>query len=300
VDWSDFFAPLKIRDHWPDSVHPIRYLWRAYSEKKSYGDGNPHLVVKGTKSSTSKQIDPAVSRITTDRRKLPSAALTLQTNSYWGSVAQWLPYQWPLNPNAAYIVGVKVLVRRIDEEGSSWEPSFGYLNALFQKNRPWQEPGHLLLCLGLIGRDADAKGLAIDGIVEGIESGQFDPKLFAAILVKLSEGEWIKLNRLGDNLMQVVQTSPLHAWVISESIQLWLSKTNLKQRNLFRMLEVLLEALSTLGYALNDEARTALKALKGSSKAVKLATKLLKLERKQSFGLDAIKTLAVSSRLQTA
>lgn len=89
---------------------------------------------------------------------------------------------------------------------------------MFQPERPWGEIGHLLLCIGLIGKDADARGLAVDALIEGINARLFDPALFAATIVQLARGEWVKSNRLGEALILVVPLSPLHAAVVSDAL----------------------------------------------------------------------------------
>jgi hypothetical protein len=38
---------------------------------------------------------------------------------------------------------------------------------LFQRNRPWDEPAHLLLCLGLLAKEVDVRDLAIDALIDG-------------------------------------------------------------------------------------------------------------------------------------
>lgn len=95
-------------------------------------------------------------------------------------------------------------------------------------------------------------------------------------LVNLSDGEWLKLNRLGDNLLQVSQVSTLHAWVILDVIQRWLLKVDIKQRYLFRMLEVLREAQFTIRQPLKRQTNEKLKEFTGSAKAAKVARELLK------------------------
>lgn len=171
--------------------------------------------------------------------------------------------------------GAVTLVQRIDDNASSWSPSHGHLQVLFQSGRPWREPGHLLLCVALIGKDADARGLAIDALIEGIEARLFDPGLFAAVLIGLAEGEWIKLNRLADALIQIVQTSTLHASVISKALQLWLPKLDLQQTNASRLLEVLAEARASTGTPLGQDARDVLVSISGSGKAAKVARQLI-------------------------
>jgi hypothetical protein len=138
----------------------------------------------------------------------------------------------------------------------------------------WREPGHLLLCLGLVGKDADARGLAIDALIEGIDARLFDPELFASTIARLAEGEWIKFNRLGDALMPVLQVSQLHAAIVSEAVQLWLPKLDLRLKNAFRLLEVLVEAQALTGIPLGQDARDALVIVKSGGKAGKIAKQL--------------------------
>lgn len=305
-DWSDVFAPLKLNDDWADSLRPAIYEWRAYQKEHSrtynYGRGDnteswktPHLDLNVKVNRGNSELEESGSvlsrirsslntRISTDTALMPAAALnrrkvikytwSADLNSVW--LSDWLSYQWPLCPDAAFITGVRQLVARIDMDGSNWEPGFGFLYGLFQKNRPWRTAGHLLVCIGLVGKDADARGLAIDALIAGIENGCVDISLLSETLVKLSDGEWLKLNRLGDNLLQVSQVSILHSWVVSDVIQKWLLKVDIKQRYLFRMLEVLREAQFTVRQPLNLKTMEKLKEFKGSAKAAKVARELLK------------------------
>jgi hypothetical protein len=162
----------------------------------------------------------------------------------------------------------------MDENSSSWSPSSGFFQALFQRGRPWGETGHLLLCIGLIGKDADARGLSVDALIEGIDARLFDPALFAATMVQLAQGEWVKFNRLGEALMLVVPVSPLHAAVVSDALQQCLPRLDLRQRNIFHLLEVMVEAQALTGQKLTSDARAALETFDGSGKAAKIAKHL--------------------------
>lgn len=318
-DWSDFLAPLKLLDPWPDSSRPARYRWRAYlKESRPYQNQvykMPQLEIRVETANQSNPPEPSesfigklrntlVSVVRTDRKRLPTAAIHKETRTryYWAGdlnsiwVTQWLPHLWPLCPSGVYAAGVRVLVKRIDDNSSNWTPGFGHLSGLFQKKRPWCDMGHLVLCLGLAGKDADCRGLAIDALIEGVDSGQLVPDQFAGVLTDLARGEWLKLNRLGDNLMQVIQTSPLHAWVISDCLQQWLIDTDLKQRNLYRILEVLLEAHAILGRNLDQNVRARLETIKGSSKAAKTASNLLEIRKEKASLQDELKHLAIAAR----
>lgn len=305
ADWGDFFEPLKLNDVWPDSLHPATYEWKAYLEerKQEYNYGGKKTVevfktpkfdvevtIAGHKNAgvTSdgvlNKIKNALStRLATDWKHIPSAALNhhvAQKYSWSGDlntswVSQWLTYRWPLYPSGAYIAGAKQQVSRIDMDGSNWTPTFGFFYGLFQKNRPWCEAAHLLLGLGLIAKDADSRGLAIDALICGIDNGSLEIKKFSDILIRISNGGWLKLNRLGDNLLQVSHVSTRHACVIYEIIQNWLQATDISQHNFFRMLEVLLECQSLTNQSLMPESCDVLKKINGSGKSAKLAKQLL-------------------------
>jgi len=294
-DWSAEFAALKLHDQLADGLRPARYDWRATSKIETYGRQSWKEPVFEVAIGCGDQpadagADGVLNRIgrtlsgqvTTDWTELPTAALNRQpekrsffgeTNVPW--VAQWLSYIWPQNPSGAYIKSAVKLTERMDEDASSWEPRHGHFHALFQKNRPWLEPGHLLLGIGLCAKDADVRGLAVDALIEGIGERRFDPARFASVMARLVEGEWVKLGRLGDALMQAVPVSNLHATVIGDALLQWLPRLDFKQKNSFRLLEVLVETQAIAGRPLDEPARAALKASTGSGKAARLARQLL-------------------------
>jgi hypothetical protein len=228
----------------------------------------------------------AQDRLTTDWSDLPAAALGREvepkSDYLWGDlsaswVVKWLAHAWPQNPAGAQMKGASRLAGRIDDVGHGLAPWFGFLQSLFQKNRPWGEAGHLLLCLGLVGRDADVKGLAVDALVEGIDGRVFDPRAFVEIMTRLCEGQWVKLSRLSAGLLQVAQVSALHAGVVSEALQVWLPLLDLKQRGVLHVLEVLVEIQAIAQRPLAEPAQAALRSVRGSGKTAKLAKDLLRV-----------------------
>lgn len=298
-DWRRELAPLDLNDQVPDGVRPARYVWRSSHKPQQYdrmrwkvpdfalsvacGDGEA-IATPGKQSGFFGRISVAFSkRTTSDWQSLPTAALSrrMDTKRYWSGelsspwVAQWLSFIWPQNPGAACMRGVTRLMLRTDDNSSSWSPSHGYFQPLFQRGRPWREPGHLLLCLGLVGKDADARGLAIDALIEGIDARLFDPELFASTIAQLAAGEWVKFNRLGNALMPVVEVSPLHAAVVSKALQRWLPMLDLRQKNAFRLLEVLVEAQALSDRPLGEDTRNVLATVTGGGKAAKIAKQLV-------------------------
>ncbi len=298
-DWRAEFAALNLVDEWPDSLVPAQYDWQSGHTKhqvhnQSWKSVKFDISVTGAPEEASQKpgafltgLAQAVGLQTaTAWAELPSAALAqgIEPGNKWYSqyelsvvwLTRWLAYIWPQDPSAAHMKAVKRLVLHIDQNGSSWTPHFGFFHALFQKNRPWRDAGHLLLCIGLAARDADVKGLSVDALIEGMDGRLFDPDLFAATVTRVAAGEWLKLNRLGDSLMTAARVSHRHAEVVGNVVQKWLPAFDHRQTNAFAILEVLLEVQAVTGLALTAPAQTALGAITGSSKAAKLAQQLLK------------------------
>jgi len=127
----------------------------------------------------------------------------------------------------------------------------------------------------LVGKDADVRGLAIDALIEGIENRIFDPAIFAIVMTRLCEGEWVKYNRLGENLLQVAQVSPIHARAIDAALQAWLPSFDLAQRNGHHVLQVFVETQAISNSPISPSTRTALTSLTGKTKSASLAKQIL-------------------------
>lgn len=295
-DWSADLALFGLADDLPDAIRPARYDWRAFHQLNRHENHSWKLPeFKVTVVCDGEPVSPqglggllgrlglVTNRATTDWKALPTAALNrnFQAKTYWSGdlntpwMSLWLAYVWPQNPAASHMKGAVRLVQRVDENSSGWTPTFGYFHALFQRGRPWREPGHLLLCLGLVSKDADARGLAVDAAIEGIEAGRLVPALFVATMRRLAEGEWLKFNRLGDALMLVAQASGLHALVVSQVLQAWLPTLDLQQKSAFRLLEVLVETQAMTLQPLGMDVRDALSRVAGGGKAARIAKQLL-------------------------
>jgi hypothetical protein len=297
ADWSAAFAPLNLDDAWPDGLRPADYSWRA-SQKAGkqlqlrWKTPNLHFAVscraeakpEASGGPFSRMLTSMQGRLTTEWSELPTAALcrpveekryfTGDLSTSW--VSQWLAYTWPQNPAGAQMKGASKLAERIDQDSSNWTPGFGFLQSLFQKGRPWGEAGHLLLCVGLIGKDADVKGLAVDALTEGVEDRVFDPRAFANVMTRLCEGQWVKLNRLAAALLQVAQASAWHAKVVSEALQTWLPHLDFEARGAFHVLEVLVETQAITQQPLAEPAQSTLRTVQGSGRTAKLAKDLLR------------------------
>jgi hypothetical protein len=296
ADWSGVFACLALDDIWPDSLSPAIHEWTSshravHSEQMSW----KHAELK-VQARTADRIDetekrgllaPALDalggRTTTHWEELPTAALcrwpetkhnwSTDINSTWH--VQWLAYIWPQKLDSVHMKAVKKLVLRIEEDSSNSTPNHGLLSSLFQKGRLWGEPGHLVLALSIIGKDSDVRTLAIDALIEGVESRLFDPDTFASVMVRLCEGEWVKYNRLAENLLKVAKVSELHAGALDAALQAWLPHFDLAQRNAHYVLQVLVETQAISGAPILASTREILTSLKGKNKGTALAKLIL-------------------------
>lgn len=317
ADWKKTFAGWRLQDDLPDALCPVMYEWNAFVKEEtryqtkykyeklditsSIGGENTPAPNNNVLAAFNKYLLPKV----TDWSLLPSTALTRlrKPRNKWSSYmfdtgeSKWLSYQWPLACHSAQMTGVYQTVMRINDDASTWTPNHGFYDNLFQKGRPWGEPAHLLLFIGLVSKDADVRGIAVDAMIEGIEGGRFDPSRYADVLCRLTHDSWAKLNRLNDSLLQVVSVSPLHAWVLSVLLQNFVANVDLKQRNMFSVLAVLLEAQSTIGQPLNKPAKDALGTIKGSSKAAKTARSLIGMDISYPDMPKHVRQLAILGRV---
>lgn len=323
ADWSDLFEPLGLDDDLPDATRPAVFAWRAYLETNknynhSYEWKQPKFELQRTAAAQAAaevrrpRMPASISAmlsgtISVNWRDLPTAALnhssrtderwTYDFTSFWAS--QWIAHLWPQNPAAAFAAAASKLALRMDQDSSSMEPGAGYLYGLFQKNRPWGEMGHLTLLLGVAGKDADSRGLSIDAMIEGIESGQFDPEMFGAMTAKFAAGGWMKPGRIADAMQQAARMSPLHAWAVGEAIEQALPGLDLKAANMFAVVELLLACKLTLRQPVRPYAAATLSEIKGEGKVAKAARKLLELGASDVAILRRVRHLADQGRAST-
>ncbi|GAG06901.1 unnamed protein product, partial [marine sediment metagenome] len=199
----DALGPLGIGDNIPDAVTPTSYDWKTdmRAQDDSYNDKTyhfPRLTMKATPECRSKDCGPL----------RPTVALHERNNhwNYYGVSGawelQWHSFVWPLNADPYLRAGIHSFMRRLDEQSSSFEPNYVYLEPLFEKNRPFNELAGLAAWLGLISRDADARGAALDLLIEAIEDGRAHPDPMGDILMRLFSSGWNRLNRLAEGLSE--------------------------------------------------------------------------------------------------
>ena len=159
----------------------------------------------------------------------------------------------------------------------------------------------LALWTALVGKDADARGLAVDLMIEGIEDGRAHPEPLGDILIRLARGGWIKTNRLTDSLQQVSQVSALHQLTCATIIQQLLGSQEGLPKNAHYILELLLSLLTELKSGPTEDLLALLKVQRGSSKKTKLAKAIMNLpEKPDSREQQAAISQAIRARVQHA
>ena len=176
-------------------------------------------------------------------------------------ITDWLATIWPANVDPLLAEGARALTQRVNSPASMLEPNYPYLAPLPEPDRPWTELCHLVTWIGLVSKDADSRGSAIDAIIAAIEDGRADWQAAADVLLRLLPGEWVKLNRVADAGREVSRVSPLHSWWVAEFLQSFIAGLDEAPRDLHDVLTLLLELLSGLQLGLPAPARERLAAL---------------------------------------
>lgn len=211
--------------------------------------------------------------------RYPSVLLHDNKTKRYGCEARWmiavLASMHPSDASGQITSGCHKLMERFDDDGSTYEPNYPYIDLLFAEDRPMDELACLMLTIGLAGRDQDVRGLAIDAAIESIADGRLHPAVWGPVLSRLNEPGWLKLNRLGPNLAEVARVGPLHTWVVRQSVDALVAAYEKMPRDATHLLELFNELIVQMGGAASPEAAAVLAKVRGSSKTAKLAKAIL-------------------------
>lgn len=186
----------------------------------------------------------------------------------------------PLQPDPLLAGAVPLLLARIDLEASPSEPNHPFLLPLLPASRPWSEMGRLVLCLGLVSRDANLRSMAVDILSSGLADGRGHPDELAPVLVGIASGGWMKRNRLGAALKVVAGNSACHALAVIVLIERFLHGCGSASADDLPLLEVLHEQTISLGRPVNEPMRAILAPLAArTGKSARLAQVLLATDR---------------------
>jgi hypothetical protein len=250
----------------------VWFMWLGYTDSgEKLHEARPRLHVV---------VGPAPAPDAPRAGSFPTVAMHLRLHSGSGREifarwhVEWLAMVWPLIADPFIVRGVKKLVSRMNMPASAWSPTHAYLDPLFDPDRPWTELTCLLVCTGLVSKDADARVSAIELLIEGIDDGRAPPSPMGEVLARLTEPGWLRLRRLAESLGQAAQAGPLHALFVAASLDRLIGAYEQLPRDLHHVLALQLELLTQLGLPLSEGASARLAGVKGSGKAASLARAL--------------------------
>lgn len=196
----------------------------------------------------------------------------------WGEA--WLASVWPSNTEPFLAGAVQTLLLRLDSAATSIEvlTATPALSSLLKPECSWSRTAIYALWLAMFSRDADARAVAIDALVEGLLDGRAHPDPLADVLVEIARYDWAKLNRLEEGLRQVARISRWASLVISQISDRLIASWNEPPRDAHHILGIQLELLMEINGRLSEAAQIPLRSLNGGSKSAKLAKQLLALE----------------------
>lgn len=196
----------------------------------------------------------------------------------WGDA--WLASLWPSNTEPFLLIAVQHLLCRLDSSATSLDfmAAAPALPPLLKPERNWSRTAIYALWLALFSRDADARAVAIDALVEGLLDGRAHPDPLADVLIEIARFNWAKLNRLEEGLRQVARISRWGSLVISRVLDRLIASWNDPPRDAHHLLGMQLELLMEINGRLSEAAQIPLRSLNGGSKSAKLAKQLLALE----------------------
>jgi hypothetical protein len=211
------------------------------------------------------------------------------------------------------------------ESSSDWQGARGYISTLLDPDIPLRPMARLLLCLGLNAKLPEIAGLATEAVVAAIDDGRLDAETLGESLgiVWQSHVEtysygpaidpfknqthrvpFVKPSRWTKALGDVARTSPLHARVIAQAIERFLSDDASRDRapaSLLPFLELLREASAESGRAASAKARGFLSSLKTAGKTGRVVKDLLALcDLPESAALRTARSQTVIRRIERA
>ena len=325
----DVYQAFSLLDDLPDSIDPAGYEWKSTVRESKPHNGQVYTFPEvkfqhglevdneepapasfSTWMPLAKKVAASFKRLVAREeapswKDIPTAAMHRVNYRAWQSVdfngawlVHWIHYTWPLNTDSSMAAGVPAIMSRIDENTAAFAPNFAFLEPAFESYRPWKEITRLVLWLGMVSKDNDLSGYAIDAMIEGVEDGRGHPDELAAVLVKVAEGGWIKLNRLAGSLRQVASVSDVHRYVVARILDRFIADVETLPGRPHPVLALMVELFATLSLAPSAEAIVRLKTITGASKSAKLAKKLRSMQRDSH--ISEILAQVAESRLDRA
>jgi hypothetical protein len=275
--WLEELRVLEIDEREPDGITRAVFRFEAgvKIQESEYGRWSARHEVAAVAVSVAPRY---VSSASLETRPTVALAACLLRDQEVSANQNWqagvLASYWPANPEAILAVACSKLMARMDDAGLIFEAVPAWMSPLQALDRGWSQMARTALWLGLLSRNDQSRGTAIDALIEGIADGRADTAALAETLLQIASGGWIKLNRLADSLREVTRTSTLAERVVAEILDRLIASWNELPRDGHHVLALQVELLSNLQHQPSPGVRDVLAPVKGSGKASKLAQQL--------------------------
>lgn len=208
---------------------------------------------------------------------------------------------WPMRREPYFALAASELGNNFDWLEARWADK-AWLEPMLEPDCEMGEMAILLLAVGLGYKEPGIAGLATDILIAGIADGRINGEQLGARMGSMLFTGLIKPPRWAKTLGEAVRVSALHAREIRAAIERALADGKGEPPNgLHTLLELLFELSVDSGLTIeNSHTQDFLARLSGSSKLVKVAQKLMKLEERSSGQPGQAELLAIQGRLERA
>ena len=322
---SEDYSVFRVKDNLPDSVLPASYTWTSSLRytKSNPKYSFPEITIshnqEDIQEDTSNKSPNALPNLKDVQNLLKTSfkrLISLSSGPLWKRVPtaamhtynraeryyifsawqiQWVHFIWPLHLDSCLKRGIQRMVSRIDENTASTIPLYCHLEPAFHPYRPWSEMTHLAIWTGIISKDTELQNVAIEALIEAIQDGRAHPKPLAHVLLQLSKGTWIKLNRLSSALEQVAAVSELHQFATCSILDHFVAGIKELPKNAHHILQLMLDLHMGLRLPVPNNTQSLLKELGGKSKTAQLARSLCEI--KSEGEMSVIYAASIEGRL---
>ena len=157
----------------------------------------------------------------------------------------------------------------------------GHMAHLFDPEATWASEACRLCLLATSNDRNETRIAATDALIEAIERLLVIPERLGEAMAGCQSH--LKLNRTLKAFNEAAQVSPLHHWIVLQSLARYIETSPQLPSDIHLILAQMLESAMTLGAEINPNIRERLSPLGDKSKAAKLAKELSRLRQSETF-----------------
>lgn len=188
----------------------------------------------------------------------------------------WEETLWPANREAIFANAITPLADSVTYCESSERSLYPVARLLSDPHVELRPMARLALAFALASQDSVLRGFAVEGLISAIADGRLDVESLGADMSLLLDTNYNPLCRWAKELKAVATVSPWHAETVTRLMQRILQGDPAQApKNVFQLLEVLVELRSQTGISLDPKTATYLNGIKTGGKTAQLVRALL-------------------------